>query len=123
MQQIPLSVIILAQADSPQLRSSIQSILFANEIIVVDTSGTKTITSVKSSDVQLRQLSKITNFSVTRNQTLKFASNDWVLFLDSDEICVCPKVDALLTLMEKNISAYKINRKDYFLALCKTQKT
>lgn len=115
MKQIPLSVVILAQNDSPQLHAAIQSVAFANEVIVVDTSENKTVRLPKLSRATLRFLPKITDFSATRNQTFTYTQNEWVFFLDSDERCIVPDSDVFSTLFQKNVAAYKIKREDYFL--------
>ncbi len=115
MQKIPLSVIILAEENSLDLQTAIKSVVFVDEIIVVDTSGTDRISLTQPPDVIIQKLPKITDFSVTRNQSLQFAKNDWVFFLDSDETCVCQNGDFFTTLFQKNASAFRVKREDQFL--------
>ncbi len=115
MQKVPLSVLILANQQSPQLTTAVNSVVFADEIIVIDTSGTETITFPKPIPAIIKRVKPITSFAATRNQSLTFAHNDWVFFLDSDEVCVCPKPDELIPMLQKDYSGYQVKRVDYFL--------
>ncbi len=52
----------------------------------------------------------ITDFAFERNQLLKSAKNDWVLFLDLDE-----KLSMPITNISNKYNGYLIKRKNYFL--------
>lgn len=115
MNKIPLSVLILANQQSPKLMDAINSVNFADEIIVIDTSGTETISFSKQISAIVKQVKPVTNFAATRNHSLTFAHNNWVFFLDSDEVCICPKPDLLIPMLQKDLSGFQVNRVDYFL--------
>lgn len=52
----------------------------------------------------------VTDFAKERNDLLKKAKTDWVLFLDSDE-----KISKTPKIQNSKQEAYKIKRKNYFL--------
>lgn len=115
MSKIPLSVVILAQQPSAQLHTAIKSVLFADEIIVVDTSGQKSVQLLNASTAIIKQLPPVTDFASTRNQALNLTKNDWVFFLDSDEICLCPDSEKLLICLQQPLVAFGVKRIDHFL--------
>ena len=115
MKKIPLSVLILANQLSPKLMAAIHSVRFADEIIIIDTSGTKAISFPKQISAIVKQVKPVTNFAATRNHSLSFAHNNWVFFLDSDEVCTCPKPDLLIPMLQKDCSGFQVSREDHFL--------
>lgn len=115
MKKIPLSVLILANQLSPKLMAAIHSVAFADEIIIIDTSGTKAISFPKQISAIVKQVKPVTNFAATRNHSLSFAHNNWVFFLDSDEVCICPKPDLLIPILQNDLSGLQVKRIDHFL--------
>lgn len=115
MPKIPLSAIILAQQTSTQLQTAIKSMNFADEIIVADTSGQNSIQLPNASTVIIKRLPPVTDFASTRNQALNLTKNDWVLFLDSDEVCLCPNSQELLICLQQPLVAFGVKRIDHFL--------
>lgn len=81
-----LSVLIITFNEELHIKSLLESIDFADEIIVVDSFSTdKTVEITESfSNVKLIQ-NKFLNYTAQRNFTLDRAKNDWILFIDADE--------------------------------------
>lgn len=81
-----LSVLIITFNEELHIKSLLESIDFADEIIVVDSFSTdKTVEITESfSNVKLIQ-NKFLNYTAQRNFTLDQAKNDWILFIDADE--------------------------------------
>ena len=57
----------------------------------------------------------ITDFAKERNELLKKAKNDWVFFVDSDEIVTNELKDELKKLKPEKFKAFYIKRENYFL--------
>lgn len=97
MSTTKLSVIILGQADHPHLKKAINSVKFANQVEV--------ITSSK----------EIADFAQARNQALRQAQYDWVLFLDSDEELDQNSIPEIEKLIRQDlVSGATIIRQDIF---------
>ena len=82
-----LSALIITYNEIGYIQKCIESISFANEIIVVDsysTDGTYEYL-LKQPKVKVIQ-NPFKNFTAQKSFTLSQATNDWVLFLDADEV-------------------------------------
>lgn len=116
MKPIPLTVIVLAHRAGKKLENALASVSFANEIIVIDNnSGADWKALAKSLPLVVKtNAAAITNFSAVRNTALSQASNDWVLFLDSDEEVASPAVPKLAALLTSNANGGVVTRSDVF---------
>lgn len=116
-EKIPLSVIILAHVTDEKLRRAIESVEWAAEIIIGWAgAGEPKNLNLPSQGKLIRISKEITDFAATRNEVMKHANNDWVFFLDSDEILEkggAEKISKLI--MQKNLAGISIQRKDVFL--------
>ncbi|HEX7017811.1 MAG TPA: glycosyltransferase family 2 protein [Patescibacteria group bacterium] len=120
MTKLPLTVIILTNRTDARLTKALKSVTWAEQIVVVDTTGHLTFTA--------EQRSLITNlivqptptdsfdFSKLRNNALHHAHHDWVFFLDSDEWFPSKWLPRLQKYIETS-SCYAISiwRSDIFL--------
>lgn len=83
---IKLSVIIITHNEAHNITDCLDSIRFANEIIVVDagsTDGTQEICRQKGAHVV--ETADWPGFGAQKNRALKLAQGDWVLSIDADE--------------------------------------
>ena len=73
--------------------------------------------SKKMKNLQILTLNKpnITDFSEVRNELLKNAKSDWVLFLDSDEVLSEALKKEIKNLDPKDYVSFYIKRKIIFL--------
>jgi tetratricopeptide (TPR) repeat protein len=73
-----------------------------DEIIILDTGSTdNTIEIAQSFQAQVEHFTWCNDFSAARNQSLKYASGDWVLVLDADEVLVAEAVPMLRQAMQQ----------------------
>lgn len=108
-----LSVLIITFNEELHIKSLLEQIDFADEIIVVDSySNDKTVSIIKSFiNVKLIQ-NQFVNYTLQRNFALDKAKNPWILFIDADEK-LSPKLksEIVSTINNKNAaSAYFIYR-------------
>lgn len=84
--QKKLSVLIITFNEELHIKSLLDDIDFADEIVVVDSFSTdKTVDIIRSfKNVRLIQ-HHFLDYTSQRNFTLEQAKNDWVLFIDADE--------------------------------------
>ena len=92
-----LTAMIITYNEIGYIEKCIESVRFADEIIVVDSYSTDGTYEhlLKDPDVRVIQ-HPFENFTQQKSFTLQQASNDWVLFLDADEV-VTPELQAELT--------------------------
>ena len=80
-----LSVIIITRDEADNIRACLESVSWANEIIVVDSGSTDdTVAICKELGAQV-YTHDWPGFGVQKNRALGYASGDWVLSLDADE--------------------------------------
>ncbi len=110
-----LSVIIPTLNEEVNIVSAIQSVQFADEIIVIDSlSSDKTVALAKKYGAKII-LRKFDDFSTQKNYAISQCSNDWVLAIDADERISCELKNEILQKLQTNEEevAYTM-RLDYF---------
>ncbi len=82
-----LSVCLITKNEEKFLGQCLASIReLATQIVVVDTgSSDRTVEIAKRAGAEVHEFAWNDDFSAARNEALKFATGDWVLFLDADE--------------------------------------
>ena len=82
-----ISALIITYNEIGYIEKCIASISFADEIIVVDSYSTDGTYEYLLSHPKVRVIQNpFKNFTAQKSFTLKQATNDWVLFLDADEV-------------------------------------
>jgi len=108
-----LSVLIITLNEERYIKSLLEDIDFADEVLVVDSFSTdKTVSIIQSfPNVKLIQ-NQFVNYTVQRNFALDKAQNSWILFIDADEkLDAKLKSEILNTINDKNAaSAYLVHR-------------
>jgi glycosyltransferase involved in cell wall biosynthesis len=80
-----LSVILITKNEADNIRASIESVSWADEIIVVDSGSTDdTVAVARELGAQVHE-HDWPGFGVQKNRALSYATKDWVLSLDADE--------------------------------------
>ncbi|RYJ37033.1 Glycosyl transferase family protein [Flavobacterium anhuiense] len=108
-----LSVLIITLNEEQHIKSLLEDLDFADEIIVVDSYSTdKTIGIIESfTNVKLIQ-NHFVNYTSQRNFALDQAKNQWVLFIDADERLTPELKSEIIATFnsKKTASAYFIYR-------------
>ncbi len=112
-----LSVSIICTNEEKNIGECIRSVLWADEVIVVDGFSTdKTIQIASIFNVKIYQ-NKWEGFAKQREFTLSKCSNEWVFSIDADERCT-PELEKEIREIissDSKINGYKIPRKSFFL--------
>lgn len=109
-----LSVVILTKNEEENIVDCLESVAFAEEIIIVDDNSTdRTIDLAKRFTDKLFIHSINGNFASQRNYALNLAHNSWVLFVDADErVSEKLRDEILKSIQKKGIQGFKIRRID-----------
>ena len=80
-----LSVIIITKNEALNIRECMESIQWADEIIVVDSGSTDDTVAICREFTTYIHIHDWPGFGMQKNRALKYATQDWVLSLDADE--------------------------------------
>jgi glycosyltransferase involved in cell wall biosynthesis len=112
-----LSVAIVAQDEEANLPRTLQSLSFADEIVLVDSGSTDaTLEIARRFGVRIFE-EPWKGFAAQKNSAIAHCTGDWVLSLDADEEVspeLAQEIDLLLRT-EPRCSAYRIPRLNHFL--------
>lgn len=112
-----LSAIIICRNEEKDIEGAIQSLLWADEILIVDSYSTdNTLTIAGNYPVKILQRT-FDNFSRQRNWALDQAAHDWVLMLDADERLTPDLQHEIQDLLANTpaYAAYSIYRSNFFM--------
>lgn len=116
---IKISVVVLTKNEEPVITDCLKSIVWADEIVVVDHQSTdKTLEIVKKFGViKIIKAPIESNFSDRRNLGAENASGDWLLYVDADERVPPELKEDIIAVVNKpsavsGFTAYAIPRKN-----------
>ncbi len=112
-----VSAVVIAYNDEPNMRACLESIRWADELIVVDSHSTdRTAVIAKEYTDQVYQ-HDFHGFGRLRNEAIAHASHEWIFSLDTDERST-PEFEADLRALVARpdaADAYFVPRQNYFL--------
>jgi glycosyltransferase involved in cell wall biosynthesis len=112
-----LSVILITKNEEANLKDCLESVSFADEIIVVDSqSSDKTQEIARSFGAKLEITSDWPGFGPQKNRALNLATQDWVLSIDADERVTPELKQEILTAIASPNAAdcYAIPRSSWY---------
>ena len=81
-----LSVIIITKNEEAMIRRCLQSVAWADEIIVVDSDSSDATAEIcRELNAKVHSFNDWPGFGAQKNRALDFAACDWILSLDADE--------------------------------------
>lgn len=117
MGQKKLTALVITYNEIGYIENCIESVSFANEIIVVDSYSTDGTYEFLKNYPKVKVLQKeFVNFTNQKAYALTKATNDWILFLDADELVTNPLQEEITKTINKtdSCSAYWFCRKFMF---------
>jgi glycosyltransferase involved in cell wall biosynthesis len=112
-----LSAYVIAYNEALNIRASLESIAWADEIIVVDCFSTDATVPISREFTDKVYQHQFSGFGRLRNEAVAHASYDWILSLDADERVTPELRDEILHMLkqEPEADAYFIARRNHFL--------
>lgn len=111
-----LSVIIITRNEAANLRRCLESVRFADEIIINDTGSTDGTQEIAREFECTVIQNSFDGFGVAKQQALDAATGDWVLSIDADEELDAQLQAHIKQVVEKaDVDGYLMNRKSQFL--------
>ena len=111
-----LSVIIITKNEAGNIRACIESVGFANQLIIVDSGSTDgTVALARSLGAQVIETADWPGFGPQKNRALAAADGDWVLSIDADErIPEALRDEILAAIDQPQHAAYALPRLSSF---------
>ena len=112
-----LSVILITKNEEANLKDCLESVSFANEIIIVDSQSTdQTISIAQSFGAKVEITTDWPGFGPQKNRALALATQDWVLSIDADERVTPELKEEILAVMHSGNSfdCYAIPRSSWY---------
>jgi glycosyltransferase involved in cell wall biosynthesis len=112
-----ISVYIIAYNEAEKVRATIESVQWADEVIVVDSWSTDNTAEIASQlGARVVQV-KFNGFGELRNQALAACSHDWIFSLDADERCTPEAYQEIKSIVQDptSMDVYWTPRRNYFM--------
>ena len=112
-----LSVYIIAFNEEEKIKQALQSVAWADEIIVADSFSTdQTAAIAEGFGAKVIQIA-FNGFGELRNKAMEACSHEWIFSLDSDERCTKKareEIQKIISLKD-SLDAYYVPRRNYFM--------
>lgn len=111
-----ISVYIITYNEADKIAAAVQSVLWADEVLVLDSNSSDATTQIASDlGASVKQI-PFSTFGKLRNDAIAACSHDWVFSLDADERCT-PEARAEITkiLQHPDADAYYVPRRNWFM--------
>jgi len=111
-----ISVYIIAYNEVEKIEQCINSVLWADEIILADShsvDGTSEIAENMGAKVYHIEFN---GYGRLRNEAISYCSHEWILSIDADERCTIEAKEEILGILSNpKFDIYRIPRKNYFM--------
>lgn len=113
MELMKLSVVIIAKNEQDLIKNCLESVKWADELIVIDNNSTDNTAEVAKKTGARVVKYESEDFDKTRNKGMEEAKGEWVLYVDADErVLKDLKEEILETIAGTPFSALAISRKN-----------
>ena len=111
-----ISVYIIAFNEVEKIKQCIESVLWADEIILADSNSSDGTTELAEKMGAKVYHIEFNGYGMLRNEAISLCSNEWILSIDADERCTVDTKDEILKILSKpEFDIYKIPRKNFFM--------
>ena len=112
-----ISAYILAYNEAEKIEAAVSSVLWADEVVVVDSFSTdRTAELATALGARVVQV-PFKGFGDLRNRALEACAHDWIFSLDADERCTEMVRDEILALLAAGppLDVYRVPRQSYMM--------
>ena len=113
-----LSVIVIAKDEEASIARTLESVAFADEVVVVDSGSTdRTVAIARGLGAKVTINADWPGFGPQKNRALDLATGDWVLSLDADEWLTAESAEEIRRVVSANdaeVVAYRMPRRSSF---------
>lgn len=112
-----ISVYIIAFNEAEKIRATIQSALWADEIVLIDSRSTDGTTEIAAAMGAKVVQVDFKGFGDLRNQAMAACTGPWIFSLDADERCTPEVATEIRSICNNTASAdaYFVPRRNYFM--------
>ena len=114
---LKLSAYILAYNAADKIAAAVSSVLWADEVVVVDSfSSDRTAEIASSLGARVVQV-PFNGFGELRNRAIEACAHDWIFSLDADERCTQAVRDEILKLLADGppLDVYRVPRRSFMM--------
>jgi glycosyltransferase involved in cell wall biosynthesis len=114
---VKISAYIIAYNEAHKIEAAINSVLWADEIVVADSQSTDgTVKIAERMGARVVQI-PFRGFGDLRNQAMAACRHDWIFSLDADERCTAEARDEVLAIVRADgpADAYYVPRRNFFM--------
>lgn len=114
---VKITALAITLNEAHNIEAYIESLWFADEIVIVDSFSTDKTVSLASKYGKVTVFQRVfDNFSAQKNFAISKAKNDWVTFFDLDEEITAALANEIVeTLKNPTAAAYSVKRDFYFM--------
>jgi len=112
-----ISAVIITRNEQDNIVAAIESLKFADQIVVADTSSEdKTIELARAAGAEVYDI-PFDGYGAAKNKAIEFCTGDWIFSIDADERVTPELAQSIMTSIEREngIACYAANRLTYFL--------
>ena len=114
--RVPVSAVVIAYNDESNMRPCLETLTWADEIVVVDSFSTDATEKISREFTDKVYQHEFSTFGRLRNDAVAHASHDWVFSLDTDERMTPALRDEIQReLRHPDADAYFVPRQNFFL--------
>lgn len=111
-----LSVYIIAYNEADKIADAVQSVQWADEVLVLDSNSTDNTESIaRELGAAVKQI-PFTTFGKLRNDAIASCTHEWIFSLDADERCTpAARAEIQAILHTPTADAYYVPRRNWFM--------
>jgi glycosyltransferase involved in cell wall biosynthesis len=116
--QADIAIIMVVRNEEEQIRECLETVSWANEIIIVDQSSTDSTAKISRQFTDKIFLTEPKGYcEPDRNLAIEKASSKWIFYIDADERVTRELRDEILLIVKSDNPrpAYYVKRRNYFL--------
>ena len=112
-----ISVYVIAYNEAEKLAATLQSVAWADEVLVIDSHSTDGTAAIAESFGATVVQVEFKGFGDLRNQAIAACAHPWIFSLDADERCTPAAQTEILALLqsEPTADAYFVPRRNFFM--------